>query len=86
MGTLLNGIIPGVGSKNLQPTIGVSFGLPQQGPGYGGYAQNPLNTGPAVNPYYTQSTGDPLIGNGGLSLGPVDFNPLLSFQVNYKLH
>ena len=68
----------------MQPTLGVSFGLPQNGPGYGGYAQNPVGTGAAVNPYYTQSTGDSKIGNDGLSLGPVNFNPLVSFQVSYK--
>ena len=84
MGTLLSGLIPSVDSKNLQPTIGVSFGLPQKGPGYGGYAQNPLGTGPAVNPYYTHTSGDSKLGNEGLSLGPVDFNPLVSFQVNWS--
>ena len=59
----------------------MSFGLPQNGPGYGGYAQNPLGTGPAVNPYYTAGTDDSKIGPDGLSLGPVNFNPLVSFQV-----
>ena len=81
MGTLLNGIT-GLNSPNLQPTLGVSFGLPQNGPGYGGYAQNPLGTGPAINPYYTQAAGDSKIGNDGLSIGPVKLNPLLSFQVS----
>lgn len=79
LGNILSGIIPGVSSENLQPTLGVSFGLPQNGPGYGGYAQNPLGTGPAVNPYYT--AGDSKIGTDGLSVGPVNFNPLVSFQV-----
>ena len=83
MGNILSGIIPGVSSENLQPTLGVSFGLPQNGPGYGGYAQNPLGTGPAVNPYYT--TGDSKIGTDGLSVGPVNFNPLVSFQVKITL-
>ena len=79
----MSGIIPGVSSENLQPTLGVSFGLPQNGPGYGGYAQNPLGTGPAVNPYYT--AGDSKIGTDGLSVGPVNFNPLVSFQVKINL-
>ena len=64
----------------------MSFGLPQNGPGYGGYAQNPLNTGPAVNPYYNQANGDSKIGNNGLSLGPVNFNPLVSFQVRFETY
>ena len=84
----MSGIIPSVSSENLQPTLGVSFGLPQNGPGYGGYAQNPLGTGPAVNPYYT--AGDSKIGTDGLSVGPVNFNPLVSFQVKtysfYLIH
>eukprot|EP00094_Tigriopus_californicus_P009692 TCALIF_09343-PA protein Name:"Similar to Sb Serine proteinase stubble (Drosophila melanogaster)" AED:0.05 eAED:0.05 QI:0/0.8/0.81/1/0.9/0.81/11/167/1357 len=56
----------------LQPTVGVSFGLPQAGPGYGGYAQNPLETGGAINPYYNSPN--------GLPVGAVDLNPLVSFQ------
>ena len=59
-----------------QPTVGVSFGLPQGGAGYGGYQQNPLGTGGAVNPYYTT---DKRYSNG-ISLGGVDVNPLISFQ------
>ena len=81
IGNLLSGLIPGVSSENLQPTLGVSFGLPQNGPGYGGYAQNPLGTGAAVNPYYTANKDGSQIGPDGLSLGPVNFNPLVSFQV-----
>ena len=50
----------------------MSFGLPQAGPGYGGYQQNPVGTGGAVNPYYT--------GAQGLEVGPVNLNPLFSFQ------
>jgi len=56
----------------LKPTIGVSFGLPQGGPGYGGYPTNPVNTGGAVNPYYTAQN--------GVELGPVNLNPLVSLQ------
>ena len=55
-----------------KPTVGVSFGLPQQGPGYGGFAQNPVGTGGATNPYYTSPN--------GLPVGAVDVNPLVSFQ------
>ena len=57
---------------SVQPTLGVSFGLPQQSGAYGGYAQNPVNTGPAVNPYYNSPN--------GLPVGAVDVNPLVSFQ------
>ena len=52
--------------------MGVSFGLPQAGPGYGGYQQNPVGTGGAVNPYYT--------GAEGIEVGAVNLNPLFSFQ------
>ncbi len=55
----------------LQPIVGVSFGLPNNNVnGYGGYQQNPLNTGTATNPYQS----------GGISVGAVDINPLVSFQ------
>jgi hypothetical protein len=63
------------GSQNngtLQPTVGVSFGLPTYGPGYGGYAQNPISSDSFVNPYYTAQQ--------GLGVGPVNVNPLFSFQ------
>jgi len=56
----------------LQPTIGVSFGLPQNYPGYAGYPQNPVGSGGAVNPYYTAQE--------GLEVGPVNLNPLFSLQ------
>ena len=56
----------------LQPTIGVSFGLPQQYPGYGGYPQNPVGSGGATNPYYTAQE--------GVEVGPVNLNPLFSLQ------
>ena len=52
--------------------MGVSFGLPnQQANQYAGQAQNFLGTGPGVNPYPA---------SGGISLGAVDINPLVSFQ------
>ena len=57
---------------SLSPTVGVSFGLPTTGQRYGGYPQNPVGTGGAVNPYYDSPN--------GLSVGAVDVNPLLSFQ------
>jgi hypothetical protein len=50
----------------------VSFGLPTYGPGYGGYQQNPIGSNSFVNPYYTAQQ--------GLGLGPVNVNPLFSFQ------
>ncbi len=75
LGAGLSGLL-GLGSNStLQPTVGVSFGLPQNGAGggnYGGYPQNPLGTGAAVNPYYDSPN--------GLSVGAVDVNPLVSFQ------
>ena len=57
---------------SLMPTVGVSFGLPNTGGAYGGYQQNPVGTGGAVNPYYDSPN--------GLSVGAVDVNPLVSFQ------
>ena len=86
LGDLINGATGSSLSEFIQPTFGVSFGLPQAGPGYGGYQQNPLGTGPAVNPYYTQKKGGLLggllggAGPNGLSVGGVDVNPLVSFQ------
>ncbi|KAL1129162.1 hypothetical protein AAG570_013693 [Ranatra chinensis] len=56
----------------LRPTFGVSFGLPGYG---GGYPVNPFGTYPALNPYGGS------IGQGGLDLGLVSVNPLLSVQV-----
>jgi hypothetical protein len=64
----------GIADSKLQPTIGVSFGLPNNQnnqANYGGYQQNPLGTGPAINPY---------TGGSGLSIGALDINPLVSFQ------
>lgn len=55
----------------LRPTFGVSFGLPSGG---GGYPLNPYQH-PAENPYGGS------IGSGGLDLGLVSVNPLLSLQV-----
>ena len=45
----------------------------QNAPGYGGYPTNPVGSGGATNPYYTSPD--------GLELGPVNVNPLFSFQV-----
>merc|ERR1719350_323187 len=72
LGGLANLITGSTSNGQLQPTVGVSFGLPQAGPGYGGYQQNPVGTGGAVNPYYT--------GADGVEVGPVNLNPLFSFQ------
>ena len=76
LGDLINGATGSSLAQFFQPTFGVSFGLPQQGPGYGGYQQNPVGTGGAVNPYYTA---DKKYSNG-LAVGGVDVNPLVSFQ------
>ena len=60
----------------LQPNIGVSFGLPQSYPGYAGQVVNPgaaNGAGAAVNPYYTAQD--------GVEVGPVNLNPLFSLQV-----
>ncbi len=71
-GGITNLITGSTGNGTLQPTVGVSFGLPSYGPGYGGYAQNPISSDSFVNPYYTAQN--------GLGLGPVNVNPLFSFQ------
>lgn len=63
----------GQNDKNIKPTFGISFGLPQQGGG--GYAINPLGPNPFVNPY------GGAIGGGGINLGLVSVNPLVSVQV-----
>lgn len=62
-------------SDKVRPTFGVSFGLPY---GYGQpYPLNPFGSVPsAVNPFFGS------VGPGGLSLGPVSVNPLLSIQVS----
>jgi len=53
----------------LQPTIGVSFGLPQAYPGHAGYPQGTVGS---TNPFYTAQQ--------GLQVGPVNLNPLFSLQ------
>lgn len=60
----------------LSPTFGVSFGLPHGGGGGGGYPLNPYGPYPALNPY-----GSSVGGLGGVNLGLVSVNPLLSVQV-----
>jgi len=55
----------------IEPTWGVSFGLPGGYPqGGGGYPLNPVGNYPLVNPYQ----------GGGIPLGPISVNPLVSFQ------
>ena len=80
LANLLNFSTPRIGG--LEPTVGVSFGLPQYGQSYGGQPFNYLNTGTAINPYY--GGGGPAYGANGvpsrISLGAVDINPLISFQ------
>ena len=56
----------------MQPTFGVSFGLPQPS---SGYPINPYNSNPLHNPY------GPALNGGGLNLGLVSVNPLLAVQV-----
>ncbi|KAJ2944309.1 hypothetical protein O0L34_g18298 [Tuta absoluta] len=63
----------GNGNKKVQPTFGVSFGLPQ--PSHGGYPVNPFHDNPVHNPY------GPALNGGGLNLGLISVNPLLSVQV-----
>lgn len=46
--------------------------MPQSG---GGYPLNPFGAGPAVNPYGN------VVGGGGINLGLVSVNPLVSFQL-----
>jgi hypothetical protein len=60
------------GGLKLRPTFGVSFGLP----GGGAYPINPFSSYPAINPY-----GGSVGGGGGVNLGLVSVNPLLSVQV-----
>ena len=80
LANLLNFSTPKFGG--IDPTFGVSFGLPQYGGAYGGYPTNFLGTGTAINPYY--GGGGPGVGPNGIpsriSLGAVDINPLVSFQ------
>ena len=57
----------------LKPNIGISFGLPQNYPGYAGYPIDPTQaSGNNVNPYYTAQQ--------GLEVGAVNVNPLFSLQ------
>lgn len=60
-------------SKNVKPTFGVSFGLPQQGGG--GYPINIQSPHSLVNPFGGS------IGTAGINLGLVSINPLISVQV-----
>ncbi|XP_061378348.1 uncharacterized protein LOC116772712 isoform X2 [Danaus plexippus] len=62
----------GNSDKKVQPTFGVSFGLPQ--PSHS-YPINPFNSNPLHNPY------GPALNGGGLNLGLVSVNPLLAVQV-----
>lgn len=58
-------------SKNIKPTFGISFGLPNQiGGGY-----------PYPNPINTPNFADPGQGNG-INLGLVSVNPLVALQVS----
>lgn len=59
--------------KKVEPTFGVSFGLPNQGGG--GYPINPFGPNPLLNPYGSN------IGGSGINLGLVSINPLVSVQV-----
>lgn len=63
----------------VNPTFGVSFGLPQGGGG--GYPLNPFGSNPVVNPY-----GGSIGGPGGINLGLVSVNPLISVQVAKDEH
>ncbi|CAK1556200.1 unnamed protein product [Leptosia nina] len=62
----------GNNNKQVQPTFGVSFGLPQ--PSHG-YPINPYNSNPLQNPY------GPALNTGGINLGLLSVNPLLAVQV-----
>lgn len=61
-----------LGNKKVEPTFGVSFGLPY--PTHG-YPLNPYGPNPGINPYFGS------ISPNGLNLGVVNVNPLVSFQV-----
>lgn len=58
----------------MEPTFGVSFGLPGGAFG-GGYPLNPLGTNPVVNPY------GGAIGGDGVNFGSFNVNPLVSLQL-----
>ncbi|CAH4028735.1 unnamed protein product [Pieris brassicae] len=62
----------GNNNKQVQPTFGVSFGLPQ--PSHS-YPVNPFNANPIQNPY------GPALNGGGINLGLLSVNPLLAVQV-----
>lgn len=62
----------GNSNKQVQPTFGVSFGLPQSS---GNYPVNPYGPNPFYNPY------GPAFNGGGVNLGLISVNPLLSVQV-----
>ncbi|XP_045495607.1 uncharacterized protein LOC123694260 isoform X1 [Colias croceus] len=62
----------GNNNKQVQPTFGVSFGLPQ--PSHS-YPVNPFNPNPLQNPY------GPALNSGGINLGLLSVNPLLAVQV-----
>lgn len=65
--------VSGIDMKKIKPTFGISFGLPHQGGG--GYPISPYGPNPLVNPY------GGTIGGGGINLGLVSVNPLISVQV-----
>ncbi|CAH0398708.1 unnamed protein product [Chilo suppressalis] len=67
-----NGGNGGNNNKQVQPTFGVSFGLPQPS---NGYPINPFNANPLHNPY------GPALNSGGLNLGLLSVNPLLAVQI-----
>jgi hypothetical protein len=66
----------GNSNRQVQPTFGVSFGLPQ--PSYGAYPLNPYSPYPIANPYGSSAN--------GLNLGLISVNPLLSVQVTKNDH
>lgn len=63
----------GHNNKQVQPTFGVSFGLPQ--PSHS-YPVNPFGHNPLHNPY------GPALNGGGINLGLLSVNPLLAVQVS----
>lgn len=65
--------VGGLDMKKIKPTFGISFGLPHQGGG--GYPISPYGPNPLVNPY------GGAIGGGGINLGLISVNPLISVQV-----
>lgn len=59
--------------KKIQPTLGLSFGLPQPSTGY------PLNPDSLANP--VRNPYGPSIGGAGINLGLVSVNPLAAVQI-----